>query len=288
MSEPLAALLDVVRLAAELREGDAAQAWPRVVEKLSAALGAEAATYYAYAPDKKHLLPRYAIGPNAADLKDTPVDVRTGLCGWVATHREPLIVEDAYKDPRFLREVDDVTGFKTRSMLVVPILDRLELSGVVQLINKTSGPFTQGDLSLAEAACRVVMTSLRAARLEAAVEKVSARNASILENLTGGFMAVDLHGRLILCNPAAKRILGLSEPLKLNVSLDQVLVHLPRLADILMETLASRKTVRRQELTWSHKGQERTLGYSTILIQDPRGEMTGAGITFQDITPAGR
>lgn len=282
----LEALTSALRFAFELREAEDDKVWARVVDKLSAFFDAEAATYYRFEPQKRHLLPLYAVGPNAGDLKGTPVDIRTGLSGWVASHREPLLIEDAYADGRFLREVDDVTGFKTKTVLCYPLVDQHELAGVLQLFNKRAGPFDKADLELVEAVARAVQLALRNLKLAAAVEKVSQRNASILENLTGGFLAVDLHGRMILCNPAARRILDLAPELKLNVPIEQALQRLPRLADALLDTLAKRKTVRRQEMTWSDKGRERVLGYSTILIQDPKGEMTGAGVTFQDITPA--
>ncbi len=281
-------LAKLLQFAAELREGDEESAWPRVLDKLAAAFDAEAATFYRFDSAKRHLLPRYALGPNAGDLKGTPVDIRTGISGWVATHREPLVVPDAYQDDRFLREVDGVTGFKTKTVLCAPILDKHELFGVLQLFNKRAGPFDAGDLALVEAGARAVQLALRNLRLEATVEKVTARNASILENLSGGFLAVDLHGRVILCNPAARRILSLPAEVKLNTPVEQTLVHVPRLADALLDTLASKKTARRQELVWSLRGEDRVIGYSTILIQDTRGEMTGAGVTFQDITPAKR
>lgn len=281
---PLQVLYDVLEFGSSLREADEDKVWSRILDKLSIAMDCEAATYYSFLASKKHLLPRYAVGPNADDLKGTPVDIRTGLCGWVATHREPLLIEDAYQDQRFLREVDTVTGFKTRNCLCVPLLDRLELMGVLQFLNKRQGTFTAEDQKLIEAACKLTLLALRAAKLEATVDRVTARNASIIENLGGGFIAVDTHGRLILCNPAAKRILGLPLDLQLNVPAEQALIHAPKVADVLMDTLATRKIVKRQELTFSLRGETRVLGYGTILIQDPQGEITGAGITFQDLT----
>ena len=247
------------------------------------ALDFEAGTYYSYLSAKKQVMPRYAVGPNADDLKGTPVDIRTGLCGWVATHREPLVIEDVYKDERFLREVDTVTGFKTRNCLCVPLIDRMELTGVIQLLNKRSA-LTQNDLRFVDAACRLTTLALRAMKLEATVDRVTARNASIIENLGGGFIAVDTHGRIILCNPAARRILSLPQDMPLNQPAENCLMHAPKVSDILMDTLASRKTVKRQDLEWQYRGEKRLLGYSTIMIQDPQGEVTGAGITFQDLT----
>ena len=51
-----------------------------------------------------------------------------------------------------------------------------------------------------------------------------------------------------------------------------------------MDTLVKKETVKRKDLSWKNKGETRILGYSTLLIQDPRGQVVGAGITFQDIT----
>lgn len=283
-SGPLSALCEILDFLAAVRDADEDKVWSRVADKLAVALDCEAATYYSYLPSKKHLLPRHAIGPRADDLKGTPVDIRTGLSGWVASRREPLLVDDAYQDERFLKEVDEVTGYRTRAVLGVPLVDRHDLVGVLQLINKRAGPFTQGDLRLVTAACAAAATAVRAAKLEDMVGKVAARNQSILESLGGGFMAIDTHGRLILCNPAAKRILELPPDLPLNTPAEQALMHAPKLADVLLDALATRKTAKRQELEWSRRGKVSTLGYSTILIQDPQGEITGAGITFQDIT----
>ena len=56
------------------------------------------------------------------------------------------------------------------------------------------------------------------------------------------------------------------------------------MSDILMNTLVKKETVKRQDLWWKRDGETRVLGYSTLMIQDPRGQVVGAGITFQDIT----
>lgn len=283
-SGPAAAIFDIIDFLAGLKEGDDEIVWGRIVEKLSVALGAEAGTYYVYLPAKRQLMPRYSLGRAAPDIEATPVDARTGICGWVAIHREPVILEDAYSDKRFLREVDELTGFKTTSVLAVPLLSGLELAGVLELFNKREGSFTDDDLKLAQAACKAASQTLRVFQLEGMVDKVTSHNASILENLGGGFIAADMHGRLILCNPAAKQILGLPPGQPLNQPIDQALAGCPELGSILMDTLATRKTAKRQDLWWKKGTETRVLGYSTLLIQDPQGRLAGAGITFQDIT----
>ncbi|XP_061664773.1 cGMP-specific 3',5'-cyclic phosphodiesterase isoform X2 [Syngnathoides biaculeatus] len=72
-----------------------------------------------------------------------------GIVGHVAATGQPLNINDAYEDPRFNAEVDMVTGYKTRSILCLPIKNhRDELVGVAQAINKkngTDGAFTRQD-----------------------------------------------------------------------------------------------------------------------------------------------
>jgi GAF domain-containing protein len=59
-----------------------------------------------------------------------------GIAGWVATQREPLIVNSPRQDSRFSRQVDETFGFTTRSILCVPMIARGKLIGVIQLLNK--------------------------------------------------------------------------------------------------------------------------------------------------------
>ena len=280
----LPALVDILHFLSTAKEAEEDQVWARVLDKLSAALDCEAATYFVFLPKPQQLIARAALGAAGHRGESRRVESGKGLCGWVAKYREPVLTVDAYSDPRFMKELDAETGFNTSHVLAVPLLDRMELIGVFEMINKRGGPFTDADLSLVLAATSACAIALRAIRLESTVDKVTAHNASILENLGGGFVAVDIHGRVMLCNPAAKKILGLAEDLPMNQPVDATLIMIPEMAEILMDTLVKKETVKRQDLWWKLKGESRVLGYSTLLIQDPHGQVVGAGVTFQDIT----
>lgn len=280
----LPALIDVLQFLASAKESEEDKVWARVLDKLAAALDCEAAAYFVFLPKQAQLIARAALGAAGHRVESRRVESGKGLCGWVSKYREPLLIADAYSDPRFLKEVDEETGFKTRNVLAVPLLDRLELAGVVEFINKRGGAFTDGDLAFVQAACSACILALRALRLESTVDKVTAHNASILENLGGGFVAVDAHGRVMLCNPAARKILGIPGDAPMNQPADATLLMVPEMAEILMDTLVKKETVKRRDLRWKWQGEDRVLGYSTLLIQDPRGQVVGAGITFQDIT----
>ncbi|XP_053317405.1 cGMP-specific 3',5'-cyclic phosphodiesterase isoform X2 [Spea bombifrons] len=87
-----------------------------------------------------------------------------GIVGHVAETGQPLNIKDAYKDSRFNAEVDQITGYKTQSILCMPIKNhREEVVGVAQAINKksgTNGTFTEQDekdFSAYLAFCGIVM-----------------------------------------------------------------------------------------------------------------------------------
>ena len=280
----LETLCDVISFLATIKEADDDRVWSRVTDKLAAALDCEAATYFVYLPKVQQLVARAAIGASGHRVESRRIGSGQGLCGWVAKFREPLLIDDAYSDARFLKEFDEASGYKTSHVLAMPLFDRMELSGVIELINKRGGPFDAADLALVQAASQAAALSLRALRLESTVDKVTAHNASILENLGGGFVAIDAHGRLMLCNPAAKKLLELPDDLPLGQPVDQSLGNIPEMGEILLDTLVKKEIVKRQDLWWKRDGQTRVLGYSTLLIQDPHGQVVGAGITFQDIT----
>ena len=94
---------------------------------------------------------------------------------------------------------------------------------------------------------------------------------------------MDLQGRVMICNPAARRILDIhGDPTDRPV--EEVLAAIIELASVLRSTISTKKTVKRQDMRWTLRGEKRLLGYSTLLIRDAQGMFAGAGVTFQDIT----
>nr|XP_022286923.1 probable 3',5'-cyclic phosphodiesterase pde-5 isoform X4 [Crassostrea virginica] len=68
-----------------------------------------------------------------------------GVAGHVASSGEVLNIADAYTDSRFNRDVDLQTGYRTKSILCMPIYNRGNIIGVVQMVNKIDGVFTKAD-----------------------------------------------------------------------------------------------------------------------------------------------
>jgi sigma-B regulation protein RsbU (phosphoserine phosphatase) len=108
--------------------------------------GAERGTVFLMDHEKNEIWSLVGIGLDQHEIR---LPVSRGIAGWVAQNGEVVNLADAYTDPRFESEVDVRLGFRTRSLLCLPIRNKDgETTGVLQLLNKKSGPFTQGDAAM--------------------------------------------------------------------------------------------------------------------------------------------
>jgi GAF domain-containing protein len=88
-------------------------------------------------------------GTLQSKLRGYRISKTTGVAGWVATHAEPLIVDRPWLDDRFYSRVDETFGFKTISLLCVPLLSQEKVIGVIEVLNKFSQQaFNEIDLDL--------------------------------------------------------------------------------------------------------------------------------------------
>lgn len=99
-----------------------------------------------------------------------------GLVGWTFTNDESVSVDDAYSDERYNRIIDKMTGFKTKSVLCVPLKTiNHAIIGVTQMLNKIEGNFTENDIQLVKAlteqAAHVIQNKLTIDRIELAHNK---------------------------------------------------------------------------------------------------------------------
>ncbi|MDX2199722.1 MAG: SpoIIE family protein phosphatase [Phycisphaerae bacterium] len=124
---------------------DLDQLLPMIIETACDSLDCERATIFLYDTERDELYSRAA--KDAVGIR-FPAD--RGIAGTAAMERVVVNVPDAYADPRFNKEVDKKTGFKTRNLLTFP-LENMDghLIGVLQALNKRSGPFDEDDEELA-------------------------------------------------------------------------------------------------------------------------------------------
>ena len=132
-----------------------------------------------------------------------------GLAGWVFTHGEAVNLSDAYDDERFNRGVDLETGYRTQSVLTVPVTARDgRRLGVMQALNRQVGSrFEASDLQRMNAFAAQAAVAIDNATLFSEVASERNYNESILASMSSGVLTLDRDARLAKVNPAAARIL---------------------------------------------------------------------------------
>ncbi|MEJ7598584.1 MAG: GAF domain-containing protein [Kofleriaceae bacterium] len=134
-----------------------------IMQKVTELMDADRSTLYLVTEDGRSLWSKVVQGDERVEIR---LEVGEGIAGWVAETREIVNIADAYADPRFQPSVDLKSGYRTRSILAVPMLGALGgLVGVLQVLNKTDGPFTQPDHELLLALSSQAAIAIENARL---------------------------------------------------------------------------------------------------------------------------
>jgi phosphoserine phosphatase RsbU/P len=113
------------------------------------------------------LIYQVALGKVGEKLKqEFRLKMGQGIAGTVAQEGKPLLLEDAYTHPKFHRAHDDATGYRTKSMITVPLKVGERITGVAQVINRLdSKPFDQDDLELFIALCSLAAIAIENAKM---------------------------------------------------------------------------------------------------------------------------
>ena len=152
---------------------------PRLIGLIVEALDAERATLFLHDADAGELFSREAHGEGVSEIR-MPKNV--GIAGSIFASGVGEIIDDAYRDPRFNAEVDRRTGYRTRSILCVPLRNRADqVIGVTQVLNKRSGAFTAVDMALLEAISRHAASALEQAQMMERLEQARREELELLE-----------------------------------------------------------------------------------------------------------
>lgn len=114
------------------------------------AVGAEAGTIWFYnSKGDKRIYPSFTIG--GADLTGMSLAEGEGIAGQVVKEGKTAVVKDCQSDARWAGRFDESTGFVTKSMVCVPLINKYEVIGCIQIINKKDGSlYNDADVDLCE------------------------------------------------------------------------------------------------------------------------------------------
>jgi putative methionine-R-sulfoxide reductase with GAF domain len=95
--------------------------------------------------EDNNLVFKVVKGEKAVELLGSAISKRKGIAGWVAGNGVPLRIADADSDERFDPDVDAISGYQTRSVLCVPLKMKTGITGVIELLNKKEGFYSEKD-----------------------------------------------------------------------------------------------------------------------------------------------
>src|SRR5574344_842551 len=117
-----------------------------IAEETKLAIQADRCTVFMYDKNKNEIWSKVALGMDSQEIR-FPAD--KGLAGYVVKTGDSINIADAYNDKRFNPEVDKKTGYKTKTILCMPIKNNnQEIIGAFQVLNKINGIFTKSDEDL--------------------------------------------------------------------------------------------------------------------------------------------
>ena len=181
----------------------------RVMEEATKMLDADRATLFLNDEKTNELFSRVAMGEGIGEIR---LPNTAGIAGSVFTSGKSMNIPYAYADLRFNPSFDKQTGYFTRSILCVPVVNKDgKVIGCTQVLNKTGGKFTDEDESRLKAFTQQVAIALENAKLFEDVSKSRKYNESMLSSMSNGVITIDSEDKIVTCNKSGLKILRIND-----------------------------------------------------------------------------
>ncbi|QIE54472.1 GAF domain-containing protein [Pikeienuella piscinae] len=208
-----------------------------------------------------------------------------GIAGTVFTTGKTINIPHAYADLRFNPGFDKQTGFFTRSILCVPVVNKQgKVIGVTQVLNKAGGPFDEEDESRLKAFTAQIAIGLENAKLFNDVQAMKNYTDSMLQSMTNGVITVDNDLTVRTCNAAAARLLGRTPDLVIGEPGDAIGEENLWLVERLRKVLESGEGDILMEVELSFFGRGITTNLTMLPLKTGEGDFLGAMVMIEDIT----
>jgi len=260
----------------------------KIMDLTTSILQAERSTLFLYDPKTDELWSKVAV---LAEVKEIRMAKDKGIAGSVFLSKETINIKDAYADPRFNQEVDHKTGYRTHSILCMPVLNKQKFPiGIIQVLNKNHGSFSKFDEVRLGAVAAQAFVAIENARLFEEVLGIKNYNENILESMTNGVVTLDADKNIIKWNSQALKILKVQKNelrnFSININFKEFLGSRNRHAIQLIYHVISRGVTEQlidMELSLQN-GQTIIVNLSVIPLLDSQRELKGTLLIFEDIS----
>ncbi|MFZ2958372.1 MAG: GAF domain-containing protein [Candidatus Ozemobacteraceae bacterium] len=256
-----------------------------IMSKAAELLNADRSTLFLIDRETDELWSSVASG---SEVKEIRFPKHLGIAGQVAVTGRTLNIPDAYDFPGFNRDIDKKTGYRTRSILCMPIrgMDN-QVIGVTQIINKVHGTFDRTDEEMLGAFSAQAAVSLENSQLYEKTMTMKKYVEAILASLSNGVITLDHKRRVVRINPVALRILGLqSEGDALGRGIGDVFGEPNRqlLQDVERVFEKSIQNALYDIDFHLPNGEKNAVNCITVPLTDDHGTSLGVVIVLEDIT----
>lgn len=207
-----------------------------------------------------------------------------GIAGYVARTQQYAIVHDPDNDPRFYRAVSEGIGYDVKSILCVPIVVKGRTIGVIELLNKRTGHFTEEEAVRLNRMAATIGIALENARLFQQVSTVRDRFEAIVNSTSDGILMADMRGVIVASNLAAARLFYRSRDELISRRIDDMIAELMARAQVVEEPawLNDGAPHRVVEIELAD-GPVRYLRHTILPVRDAGGMQIGQLALFENI-----
>ncbi len=133
---------------------------------------------------------------DVAALQKFRLKLGQGISGAVAARGEAIVDNEIGNSRHFYGKIDDATGFKTRSVLCVPMISQGRVIGVIEVLNRRQGDFSDKDKDLLQSIATSVSIALENARLYKETVAMAANERGI-RNMFQKFVPKEIVNKII-------------------------------------------------------------------------------------------
>ncbi|NLI78495.1 MAG: GAF domain-containing protein [Candidatus Riflebacteria bacterium] len=256
----------------------------KIMESIVSILDAERATLFLFDEKNRELWSSVATGLENREIR---IPCTVGIAGSVFQTGETINIPDAYADSRFNQEVDRKTGFQTRSILCMPVVNRhSRIIGVSQVLNKKGGPFNRRDEKKLRAFSAQAAVAIENAKLFDDVLNMKNYNESVLESLNTGVVTLNERRRIETANTAALRTFAVDRAQIIGKGAEEFFAGRNHwIAERVERVLASGKTDLSLDAEIAQAGDRTAfVNFSGVPLHNTKQEPMGALVVVEDVT----
>jgi adenylate cyclase len=256
----------------------------KIMAAATSLLDADRGTLFLYDPTQDQLFSRVAGGIDTSEIR---FPANSGIAGECFSTGTVINISDAYRDPRFNPEFDRQTGYRTASLLCMPIVARGERKiGVMQILNRKGGVFGNTEERRLRAFSAQAAVAIENAQLFEEVSTERNYNEAILHSMNNAVLTLDAGGVLRKVNESAVRILRRNPEELLGHTLEE---HFFGRNAWVVESLEKVRASGNTDLTvdtdlFVEGAEAISINLATVPLTSTRNEPIGFMLMMEDIT----